>query len=96
MEMEYVTSEQDGVDVEESGDRWTWLQLICCALSQLLCPVFQNHMRDCYEDPEESSEENSVMKGLDWRQKTGGILVDISDADYRVYTWLYTNERMQG
>jgi hypothetical protein len=26
----------------------------------------------------------------------GGILVNISDADYGVYTWLYTNERMQG
>jgi hypothetical protein len=34
------------------------------------CPVFQNHMRYYYEDPEESSEENSVTKGPDWRQKT--------------------------
>jgi hypothetical protein len=67
---EYVTSEQDGVYAEEPGDRQTWLQLICCALSQLLCPVFQNHMRYYYEDPEESLEENSVTKGPDWRQKT--------------------------
>jgi hypothetical protein len=29
-------------------------------------------MRYYYEDLEESLEENSVMKGLDWRQKTEG------------------------
>jgi hypothetical protein len=70
--MEYVTSEQDGVNAEESRDRWTWLQLICYTLLQLLCPVFQNNMRYCYEDPEEPSEENSVTKGPDWRQKIEG------------------------
>jgi hypothetical protein len=26
----------------------------------------------------------------------GGILVNISYVDYGVYTWLYTNEQMQG
>jgi hypothetical protein len=69
---EYITSEQDGVYVEESGDRRTWLQLICCTLSQSLCPVFQNRMKYYYKDPEESSEEISVMRGPDWRQKTEG------------------------
>jgi hypothetical protein len=95
MGTEYVTSEQDGVDAEESGDRQTWLQLICCALSQSLSYISESYeallqgSRGTFGG--ELSDERTRLETED----RGGILVNISDADYGVYTWLYTNERMQ-
>jgi hypothetical protein len=83
---EYVTSEQDGVYAEESGDRRTWLQLICCALSQSLSCISES-----YEILLRGSggifggELSDDRTGLETENR-GGILVDISDADYGVYT----------
>jgi hypothetical protein len=81
--------------VEEPRDRWTWRQLICCTLSQSLSYISESYealLQGCGGTfGGELSDERTGLEPED----RGGILVDISDADYGVYTWLYTNEWMQ-